>query len=56
MGLTRLNQTHEYEAATSEYEHIVSKQPGSMIAANNLASLLSNHRTDKASLERAQRS
>ena len=49
-----LEQTHEYEAAISEYEHIVSKQPGSMIAANNLASLLSNHRTDKASLERAQ--
>ena len=49
-----LEQTHEYEAAISEYEHILSKQPGSMIAANNLASLLSNHRTDKASLERAQ--
>jgi tetratricopeptide (TPR) repeat protein len=29
-------------------------QPGSMIIANNLASLLSDHRKDKASLERAR--
>ena len=49
-----LEQTHEYEAAISEYEYILSKQPGSIIVANNLASLLSNYRTDKASLERAQ--
>ena len=47
-------QAHQYEAAISEYEHILSKHPGSMIAANNLASLLSDHRNDKASLERAQ--
>ena len=51
-----LEQTHEYEAAISEYEHILSKQPGSMIVANNLASLLSEHRNDKASLDRAQAS
>ena len=48
-----LEQTQQYEAAISEYELILSKQPGSMIVANNLASLLSNHRNDKASLERA---
>ena len=48
-----LEQAHEYEAAISEYEQILSKHPGSMIAANNLASLLSDHRNDKASLERA---
>ena len=48
-----LEQTHQYEAAISEYERLLSKQPGSMIVANNLASLLSDHRNDKASLERA---
>ena len=48
-----LEQTHQYEAAITEYEQILSKQPGSMIVANNLASLLSDHRNDKASLERA---
>ena len=49
-----LEQTHDYEAAISEYEHILNKQPGSMVVANNLASLLSEHRKDKASLDRAQ--
>src|SRR5262249_35826763 len=49
-----LEQTREYEGAISEYEYVLSRQPGSMIAANNLASLLSEYRTDKGSLERAQ--
>ena len=49
-----LSRFYQYEAAIKEYEHILSKQPGSMIAANNLASLLSDYRNDKASLERAQ--
>jgi tetratricopeptide (TPR) repeat protein len=43
----------DYEAAISEYETILKNQPGSMIVANNLASLLADHRDDKASLERA---
>ena len=43
----------DYDAAIAEYEAILKDQPGSMVVANNLASLLSNHRTDKASLERA---
>ena len=49
-----LEEARQYEAAITEYEHMLSKQPGSMIVANNLASLLSDHRNDKASLERAQ--
>jgi Tfp pilus assembly protein PilF len=43
----------DYEAAISEYEVMLKQQPGSMIVANNLASLLADHRTDKASLDRA---
>jgi tetratricopeptide (TPR) repeat protein len=43
----------EFEAAIAEYEALLKDQPGSMIVANNLASLLADHRTDKASLERA---
>jgi tetratricopeptide (TPR) repeat protein len=43
----------DYEAAIAEYESMLKQDPGLLIAANNLASLLSDHRTDKASLERA---
>ena len=49
-----LEKTGQYEAAIAEYEAMLSQHPGSMIAANNLASLLADHRSDKASLERAQ--
>ena len=48
-------QAGRYDDAIAEYEHILSAQPGSLIAANNLASLLSDRRSDKASLERAQK-
>ncbi len=41
------------ERAITEYESILADQPGSMIAANNLASLLADHRKDKPSLVRA---
>jgi tetratricopeptide (TPR) repeat protein len=44
----------DFETAISEYEFILDKQPDDLIAANNLASLLLDYRTDKASLERAQ--
>jgi tetratricopeptide (TPR) repeat protein len=49
-----LERKGDYEAAISEYEFLLDKQPGNMIVTNNLASLLSDHRTDKASLERAK--
>jgi tetratricopeptide (TPR) repeat protein len=43
----------DYEAAIAEYEYMLKQDSGSLIVANNLASMLSDHRTDKASLERA---
>jgi tetratricopeptide (TPR) repeat protein len=44
----------QYDPAISEYESMLKEQPGSMIVANNLASLLADHRTDKASLNQAK--
>jgi cellulose synthase operon protein C len=49
-----LEQAGQYDGAVTEYEFILAAQPQSMVAANNLASLLADHRSDKASLERAQ--
>ncbi len=49
-----LEQKGDYENAISEYEFILEKQPGSLIVANNLASLLLDRRTDQASLKKAQ--
>ena len=43
----------DYEGAIAEYESMLKDTPSSLIVANNLASLLADHRTDKASLERA---
>lgn len=43
----------DFEAAISLYEDMLKDQPGSMVVANNLASLLADHRSDKASLDRA---
>jgi tetratricopeptide (TPR) repeat protein len=48
-----LEQTGDYEAAISEFQYAVDKDPNSLVASNNLASLLADHRADKASLERA---
>jgi cellulose synthase operon protein C len=45
--------TQQYEAAITEYQSMMKDQPGSMIIANNLASLLADHRTDKQSLAQA---
>ena len=43
----------DHEQAISEYEQLLKLQPGSLVVANNLASLLSDYRTDTASLDRA---
>ena len=43
----------EFEPAIAVYESMLKDWSGSLILANNLASLLADHRTDKASLERA---
>ena len=44
----------DYKSAISEYQSALDKEPGNLIAANNLASLLLDHRTDSASLKEAQ--
>ena len=43
----------EHEQAISEYEIMLKQDSGSMIVANNLASLLTYYRSDRASHERA---
>ena len=43
----------DYEGAIAQYEVMLKDDPGSMVVANNLASLLSDHRNDKQSLEQA---
>ena len=42
-----------FEEAITAYEALLKKYPGSDVVVNNLASLLSEHRTDQASLLRA---
>ena len=42
-----------FEDAIKLYEQLLKERPNSDVLANNLASLLSDHRTDKASLSRA---
>ncbi len=44
----------DYDKAISEYENLLKLQPGSLVVINNLASLLADRRTDKASLDRAK--
>jgi predicted Zn-dependent protease len=43
----------DFEGAIAEYEGILQQEPGSIVVANNLASLLTDRRTDRASHERA---
>lgn len=46
-------QTGDVEGAIAIYEEMYAKNSENLIVANNLASLLSNHRTDEPSIERA---
>jgi tetratricopeptide (TPR) repeat protein len=44
----------DFDRAIGTYEALLKQHPDSLIVANNLASLLANHRSDEASLEKAQ--
>jgi tetratricopeptide (TPR) repeat protein len=48
-----LERKPDIEAAIQEYDSLYKDFPDALIVINNLASLLSDHRTDPASLERA---
>lgn len=45
----------DYDAAIALYEKVLEKQPGNAFSTNNLAALLVDHRSDRASLARAAR-
>ena len=47
-------QNGDFDAAISQYESILDKQPTNLIAANNLASLLLDQKSDQSSLKKAQ--
>ena len=44
----------QYEEAITLYEGFLAKNPDNVIATNNLAALLADHRTDEASLNKAK--
>jgi tetratricopeptide (TPR) repeat protein len=50
-----LEQQGDIEGAIAIYERLYEQASGSLVVSNNLASLLSTHRTDEASIERAYR-
>jgi tetratricopeptide (TPR) repeat protein len=51
---TLLEVSGNYEGAITQYQEMLDKNLGSEIVINNLASLLADHRTDKASLNQAK--
>ena len=53
MLANNLIQAGDFEGAIAKYEAIVKDKPDNPVAINNLASLLLDYRTDKASLDRA---
>ncbi len=48
-----LEQKQDFDGAIAVYEQVLASDPGSTVAANNVASLLSEYRSDPKSLERA---
>ena len=50
---TTLQVSKQYDQAIDEYEHMFAADPRAPIVANNLASLLADHRSDAQSLDRA---
>jgi putative PEP-CTERM system TPR-repeat lipoprotein len=54
LGLAGILEIKEdYEGAIATYESMLKDDPTSLVVANNLCSLLSDHRSDAASLDRA---
>uniref|UniRef100_Q07SN7 Tetratricopeptide TPR_2 repeat protein n=1 Tax=Rhodopseudomonas palustris (strain BisA53) TaxID=316055 RepID=Q07SN7_RHOP5 len=54
LGLAGLQEaTRDIDGAIATYESILKDDPGSLVVANNLASLLTDYRADKESLDRA---
>ena len=54
VGLAGVHERQQdYDAAIATYEKILAKQPDNAVSTNNLAALLADHRTDKASLAKA---
>jgi cellulose synthase operon protein C len=49
-----LEQKGDYEEAMSEYEGLLEKEPGNLIAINNLAALILERSTDQAKLNEVQ--
>ena len=47
-------QKADFESAIAQYQSVLDKEPGNLIATNNLAGLLLDHRSDSSSLEKAQ--
>lgn len=54
MWADSLERKQDYNGAINEYESMLAKDPGSLVVANNLASLLADYRTDNDSLKHAQ--
>ena len=48
-----LESRHEYDAAIAIYEKLLAEQPNAHVVANNLAALLTDHRSDEKSHKRA---